>query len=341
MINTVEQLLSVRSTALSGVFWIANEEPLITQELLDALRATARNQGFEDRQRFFTTPRYDWSDILAAANSLSLFSTKIFLDIQHQGSFDDAFKKALTQLSESATDDTLILVQTDKLDNKQLKNKWVKQIEANATLCMVKPIYANQLLGWLNQRAQRSGITLTADAANALAEKTEGNLLAAAQEIEKLALFHHGQTVDIDAVLYGVSDSARYSVFNLIDRILEGSAAHALKTLSGLKAEGNDNLYILWALTREVRTLIQVKKLQQNGSDNDSALLRLGVMKMRSRMIRSAAQRIPFNVLVAILERCEAVDAAAKSGQSAEADRLILDICTTLSGRPTPLFSVN
>ncbi|NVK10976.1 MAG: DNA polymerase III subunit delta [Gammaproteobacteria bacterium] len=340
MIVSVEQLYNQLSAPLSGIIWIASDEPLVTQELLDELRRAAKQQGYEDRQRFFSGPRFDWSEVLASANSLSLFSTLTFLDIQHQGSFDDAFKKAVTQLAEAQLQDTLIIIQTDKLDNKQLKSKWVKAIEEASTVCTVKPVYANQFSGWLNQRAQKCGLSLSPQAVEALAEKTEGNLLAAAQEVEKLALFHHGKTVEIEDVVYSVADSARYNVFNLIDRLLEGDAAHALKTLSGLKAEGNDTMYILWALTREIRTLIQVKKLQQAQQDNDSALMRLGVMKMRSRLVRNAAQRIPFNALVTTLELCEKVDTAAKSGQPDSANRLIFEICTALAGRPTALFAM-
>ena len=169
----------------------------------------------------------------------------------------DKGSKAIQEYCQNASPDNLLLVIAPKLDAATQRGKWVKALDSCGVLVQTWPVNANQLPRWIGQRLQQAGIKASSQAIEILADRVEGNLLAAVQEIEKLKLLVSDSEVDATTMSTVVADSARYNVFTLVDKILLGDAQSAARTLRGLREEGSEPPVILWALSREIRILLK------------------------------------------------------------------------------------
>ncbi|GAB3484497.1 DNA polymerase III subunit delta [Marinomonas epiphytica] len=247
--------LSQQLTTLAPIYIISGDEVLLCQEAADQVRKACLAQGVSERLRFVADAQFDWQDVINENQSLSLFSERRLFDIQID-KMSEKHSKALAQLGQSLTQDNIILLSLPKVDARTQKAKWFSQIESQGVFTQVWPIEGRRLPQWVQNRAQANQISLSSEAAGLICERGEGNLLALAQEIEKLALsFGTGTHIDVEQVMDAVSDSSRYSVYDLSDRILMGQAKHALHCLDQLLAEGIEANIILWLLNRETQTL--------------------------------------------------------------------------------------
>jgi len=312
------QLQGSLERGLKGLIWLSSEDPLLLQEAADLVRSTARNQGFNSRERYVIDTAFDWSSITNSADSLSLFSEKKLIDIQLNNKPNEQAKSALQRLAETADSETVILVASDKVDNKTSNAKWFKGIEQHSTWVPIWPLRANELQPWIKDRLAQTGLNCPDDAAALIAERTEGNLLATAQEIEKLRLLVDGENLSLDAVRDAVAVSSRYNVFDLGDKLLSGQHAQAIRALMGLRGEGTEPSIILWAIARDLRLLIATKKLANQGQDSDKALMSLGIFKMRQSLVRKAAQRLSPGRLKRALELCQLADEQIKTSNSGD-----------------------
>jgi DNA polymerase-3 subunit delta len=238
------------------VYLVSGDEPLLTGEAADAIRARARAVGFTEREVHFLERGSDWDDVRASAGNLSLFSSRRVVEIRlPSGKPGTAGNKALVALLERKDSDTLYLILTPRLDRDAQSADWVKAVEMHGAWVQVWPIDVDRLVGWLRARSRRLKLEATAEALELLAERTEGNLLAAHQELEKLTLLARDGRVTADTILASVTDSARFDVFQLGDAVLSGDAERALRMVAGLRAEGTEPTLVLWALTKAVRDL--------------------------------------------------------------------------------------
>jgi len=242
-----------------GAFLVSGEEALLCAEAADAIRARARKAGFSDRQTFFVERGFDWDVLRTAAQSLSLFAERRLLELRMPTGKPDRGAELLLSMIQSPAPDTLLLILTDKLDRKTTESAWVRAMEKNGLWVTVSAVAPQALPAWLMQRAARAQVELALEAAQFIAARAEGNLLAAAQEIDKLALLGGGR-VGLEQVRAAVGHSARYDVYALADAASRGQAARALAVLDGLKAEGTEPTLILWALSRELRGLWQARE---------------------------------------------------------------------------------
>ncbi|PZP77958.1 MAG: DNA polymerase III subunit delta [Ectopseudomonas oleovorans] len=227
--------------ALAPVYAISGDEPLLCQETADAIRNACRQQGFGERQVFNAETNFDWGNLLQAGASLSLFAEKRLLELRlPSGKPGDKGTAALLEYLARPPEDTVLLLSLPKLDGSTQKSKWAKALIDGqvSQFIQIWPIDANQLPQWIRQRLAQAGLSASADAVDMIAARVEGNLLAAAQEVEKLKLLAEGNQVDAETVQAAVADSARFDVFGLIDCALGGDAAHALRMLEGLRGEG-------------------------------------------------------------------------------------------------------
>ena len=259
-INT-DQLARELDAPLRRAWLVAGDEPLLVGEAADAIRARAREEGYDDREVFFVEPRFDWSSVQGASQALSLFSSRRLLEIRLASSRPGVEGgRQLAALAGDPPTDTIVLVVAGKLEYDVLRSAWVKAFEAHGALVQAWPVPVAALPRWVSARAARHGLRLQSGAAALLAQRVEGNLLAAHQEIGKLALLHEGQgAVDEDEVEAVVADSARFDVFQLGEAALAGDAARALRILDGLRGEGAEPPVVLWALCRELRSLAQAR----------------------------------------------------------------------------------
>jgi len=327
-----ESLSNDLARGLKPCYLISGEEALLSNEAADQIRLEARNQGFSERQ-IFHSDNIKWDDLLSEQQAMSLFADKRILEVRIPNSKPGTEgSKALVQFAESIPEDILLLVITGKLDRSQQKSKWVMSIEGKGGHIQVWPVDQKYMPGWLTQRLKYKGIQADRDAVTILAERVEGNLLAAQQEVEKLALLVSGP-LDAKTMADMVVNSARYDVFTLIDRCLAGNATEAMTNLQGLQEEGTEATLVLWALTKEIRQIVQVKDACAQGQSLDAAIRAAGVWQKRQPLVHKAARRTEPKQAAELLKLCKTCDQAIKSNMHGDPWLKMKSLVMGLSGQ--------
>jgi DNA polymerase-3 subunit delta len=302
---------------LASVYAISGDEPLLCQEACDTIRAATRQLGFSERQVFNVESNFDWGNLLQASASLSLFADKRLLELRlPSGKPGDKGSAALLEYLARPPEDTVLLISLPKLDGSTQKTKWAKAlIDGQQTQFMqIWPVDAHQLPQWIRQRMAQAGLSASQEAVEMIAVRVEGNLLAAAQEIEKLKLLAIDGQVDASTVHAAVADSARFDVFGLIDATLNGEAAHALRMLEGLRGEGVEPPVVLWALARELRLLANIAQQYSQGMPLEKAFssARPPVWDKRRPLVSKALQRHSAARWALLLLDAQRIDAQIK-----------------------------
>jgi DNA polymerase III subunit delta len=326
-----EQLARQLAQQIAPIYLLSGEETLLVQECADAIRAACRGSGFSERQVFHVDARFDWQLVVDEISAMSLFADRKLIELRlPTGKPGDAGGAALEHFCQNPNPDTVLLIICDKLDSSSTRTKWYKAVEAAGAAIAVWPIDAAQLPRWIEQRLRQRNLTASPDAIQLLAERVQGNLLACAQEIEKLALYTETSHIDLGIVEAAVADSARYDVFGLADQVLAGQTAAALRALAGLRGEGEEPPVILWALTKELRTLYRCTELVEQGLSADRAIDSAGVWEKRKPLIRQALQRVSRAYVQKLLALAQQVDAAIKGAAPDDPwlllDRLVLNL---------------
>jgi DNA polymerase-3 subunit delta len=248
-----ERLGPQLAKALPAAVLVAGEETLIVEEACDAIRAAARAQDYTDREVLFAEQHFDWAELTQAGASLSLFASRRILEVRLRGAPGVEGAKALAKYCADPAPDTILLVISgSKPDGKA---KWTQCFEDDGWYIPVWPVKPDQLPAWIEARMRSRKLQPGADAVRRLADLVEGNLLAAAQEIDKLLLLQGEGPLDAGAVERAVADSARFDVFQLIDATITGQAERAVRILAGLRAEGESPVPLVILLSREFRSL--------------------------------------------------------------------------------------
>lgn len=328
-----EQLDGALGKGLAKVYLISGDEPLLVQEGCDKIRQAARQQGYTERELYHTDAGFSWDILINSANSLSLFADKKIIEIRvHNGKPGDAGSKALVEYTNSLSDDVLLLLVFPKIDKRTQSSKWHKAVDGAGVVIPIWPITPQQLPRWANQRLKQAGLNADSQAIEVLCAKTEGNLLATAQEIEKLKLIANTSMIDAETMANAVMTSARYNVFGLVDKALAGDSRAAMTNLQGLKTEGTEPPVVLWALSREIRTLATIKESIENGKSFDFAAKSNGVWDNRKSTIKYAINRLSLNQLHMLIRKAGAVDKTIKGIAKGDPWNLLVDITLMLSG---------
>src|SRR5690242_11250080 len=235
---TPDSLTGQLEQHLLPAYLVSGDEPLLSGEAADAIRARARAAGFTEREVHFLERGSDWDDVRASASNMSLFGSRRLLELRLPGRPGVAGNNALLALLERDDPDTLLLILAPRLDRDAQAAQWVRALESRGGWIAVWPVEAERLVGWLRSRCRRLRLEVDDEALGLLAERTEGNLLAAHQELEKLRLLAPAGRITSETVLASVADSARFDVFRLSEAVLEGEADRALRVLAGLRSEG-------------------------------------------------------------------------------------------------------
>jgi DNA polymerase-3 subunit delta len=250
-----DKLPAMLHGAQRGLWMVSGDEALLVSENADAVRASARRAGCAEREVHFIERGFDWSALQQSLDSRSLFAERRLIELRlPTGKPGDQGAATIAALAERADPELFILIVSSKL-GAAANAAWVKSVETHGTHVTVFPLDAERLPQWLGERCARAGLDLDAAAVAALAARVEGNLLAAQQEIDKLALLHGGGKLTADALNELVTDSARFNVNQLIEAVLRGDAVRALRTLAGLRAEGEELTLLLWNISREIEAL--------------------------------------------------------------------------------------
>ena len=326
------QLPSCLSKSLSPCYLVTGDEPLLVQESLDAIRATARAAGFGTRDLFVQTTGFDWSELAAASGNLSLFADRQIIELRlPTGKPGVKGSAAIADFAASAGGDILFIVSAPKLDRSAANAKWVKALEQHGCMVQVWPISPRDLPGWISARMQHAGMQPDRDAVRLIADRVEGNLLAAQQEIEKLRLLHGEGAVSAEDVDAAVADSSRFDVYKLVDAAVAGNAARAVRILAGVRAEGIEPVIVMWALTRELRTLAALADSIRNGTDLSSAMRQARIWQNRQGLVRACIGRHQLEDFYALLKLSREADAAAKGQKRADPWQLATDIVLSLA----------
>lgn len=253
---TPDTLAQHLAQQLAPAYLVSGDEPLLAGEAADAIRARARELGFEERETHFIERAADWNDVRSSASTLSLFAQRRIVEVRLNSAKPGvAGGAALTALLEAKDPDRLMLILAPRLDRDAQNAAWVRALEEHGAWVQVWPVPPERLVGWLRARCARLKLAVPDAALEILAERTEGNLLAANQELEKLRLMVRDEKVTTEDVLASVADSARFDVFQLGEAALEGDAARTLRMLHGLRGEGVEPTLALWALNKAARDI--------------------------------------------------------------------------------------
>ncbi|TNF32534.1 MAG: DNA polymerase III subunit delta [Gammaproteobacteria bacterium] len=309
----LERLLS---QALHPVYVIAGEDTLQVQEARDALRQKARQADHSEYTLLIAEKAFDWSRFDAETANRSLFGDRKVIDLRLDiESWPAAARDTARQHIKAYCDrpdlDTVLIISAGRLSKKEQQTSWYQQAASVGGTLTLWPPRPNEFPGWLRQRCTDAGLKISPEALALLVERTEGNLLAAHQEITKLRLLLEKDSAGMEDILAAVGDSARYDVFKLVDRILEGKPRDAWRTLQGLRGEGIEPLSILWALTREIRTLLALGQRARH-EGRDSAMGSLHVMPMRRSLVSASLDRIPRKLLWQALAKMADIDRSVK-----------------------------
>ena len=308
-----DQLADIVNKQLHPLYLISGDEPLQVMESSDRVRAACRRQDYAEREVFDVDASFDWQLLKDEANSLSLFSSHRILDVRMpSGKPGRDGGQALKEYAASPPEDTVLLITAGKLEAAQKKSAWFKALDQTGVVMQCWPVGPDRLPAWVRQRFQGCGMQASKEVVDYVCQRVEGNLLAAAQEIDKLNLLLGPGAVGIDSVREAVADSSRFSVFELADTALAGDQTRVVRILHGLHAEGIEPILVTWALAKDIRLLAAVSA---NRDSADYALKQAGVWQNRLPLYKSCMARHSADRFKRMLQRCAKIDGITKGQQ--------------------------
>ena len=328
-----EQLNAHLSRNLLPIYMVTGDEPLLVQEACDAIRAAARQAGCAEREVHHVEKGFDWQGFLQSGDAMSLFSDRKLIELRlPTGKPGDAGSKAFVAYADRPSEDDILLIQSGKVEAASRKTKWYKALDKAGAIIPVWPVDIKQMPGWAMRRMKEKGLQPTQEAVALLVERVEGNLLACTQEIEKLLLSRGAGPIDVDAVASGVADSSRFDIFKLVDGALAGDAARTSRIVYGLKGEGIEPVLVLWALSREIRTMASMAFELRQGSNIGQVLAKYRVWDNRKPLIQSGLKCHSLTEWQAMLQQAGAIDAMVKGRKTGNVWDELLELSLWLGG---------
>ena len=318
------QLAGQLSQGLAGCYLIFGEEPLQKLEAIDALRQAAKEQGYDERLSFTLDGQFDWAQLHNELGAMSLFSAKRLIELELSQKLSPAASDQLKQLAHSLSADIVLVLHGQRGFSEVSKLAWFKQLQQVAVQVAIYPLDDRQAGQWLQQRARVLNLRLSTDAFSLLQHHSAGNLLAARQELEKLALTHPGQLVDAAVLADFLADHSSFTVFQLGDAILAGDGQQALHRLYRLLQQDLEPAIIIWQLQKDLLQLQQLHHQQQQGITPAQTFKQLAIWPKRQPLFQKALQRLSLAYLDYLLQELAAFDRLYKGGQ-------LTDMTTALS----------
>jgi DNA polymerase-3 subunit delta len=314
-----DQLETVLARGLKPLYTVHGDEPLLAQEAGDAIRAAARAAGYSERKVFTVSgAHFDWSAVLGAAQAMSLFAERQLIEIRIPGGKPGKEgSEALQRYCELLSDEVLTLVTLPRLDFQQSKAAWFTALDAAGVTLRVEPLARHALPAWLAQRLARQNQRVAAgeEGQRALAffaDRVEGNLLAAHQELQKLALLYPAGELSVDQVEAAVLNVARYDVGKLAEAIWTGQTARALRMLDGLRAEGEAAVLVHWTLAEDIRALARAHAALEGGKPLPLALKDARVWGVKEKLFERVLPLLADHQVAHLLDAASVVDGIVK-----------------------------
>ncbi len=314
-----EQLPAQLKKGLGPIYTVWGDEPLLVQEAGDAIRTAARQSGCTERQLHTVAgAHFDWSSLLGASMALSLFAARQLIEIRiPSGKPGKDGSDALQRYCRAASADVVTLVTLPKLDRTQQASAWFTALDAAGVTVRVDPVERQALPAWIAQRLARQGQRVAEGEAGQrtlafFADRTEGNLLATRQEIEKLALLYPAGELSFEQVEAAVSNVARYDAFKLGEAVLAGQIERALRMLDGLEAEGEAPVLVHWTLAEDIRALHRVRTALAAGKPLPMALREGRVWGAKERLFERVVPLLDAPAIARLLEAAQVCDGLVK-----------------------------
>ncbi|CAM5223835.1 DNA polymerase III subunit delta [Alishewanella longhuensis] len=309
------QLAAQLTQGLAACYLIFGEEPLQKFEAVEEIRLAAKQQGFLERISFSADAQFDWQALQNELSAMSLFAERRLIELELVPAKAPAgMNEQLKLLANQLHNDIVLVIHGSRSHSEVSKLAWFKQLQSQAVQVPIYPLDERQQRQWLQQRAQVLKVQLTSDALQLLQQHCAGNLLAAKQELEKLALTH--PTVRVDAELFSrfLADHSSYNVFQLIDAVLTGNSAEALHRLKRLLEQDTEPVIIAWQLQKELLQLRQLSLASLQGEVNEQ-FKQLAIWPKRQPLYQQAIKRLSLRWLDYILQELAAFDRGYKAGQ--------------------------
>ncbi len=331
----VEQLPDeIERKGLSPVYLISGDEPLQLNEASDFIRHKARESGVEERVVLDVATGFDWNRLIEENASMSLFASRRLIELRMGASKPGREGgKILTEYAEQLAGENVLLITCNKLEKQVQRSKWYKSLDKVGVTTQVWPIDAVKLPNWIRQRIKKHSKTITEDAAQLIADRVEGNMLAASQEIDKLCLLVDSDEITVDDVVSAVTDSTRFDVFDLIECAYANETKRLLRMLDGLKSEGMDPMAIYGALMWDYRRLCTMGYHISNGVSLEKLFADYRIWdNKRKQAIKSILHRHDVNKLYELLTQANALDRTIKSADKHTVWDAMLSLLLAFSG---------
>ena len=298
---------------LAPLYVITSDEHLLALEAADKVRRAAKAQGFFERDILTVERSFKWGALLAANQSQSLFGDKKLIDLRiPTGKPGKDGGQALQDYVTHLSPDNLTLITLPKLDWATQKAAWVSSLQQAAVYIDIPLVERNQLPNWISPRLALQHQSADRQSLDFIADRVEGNLLAAHQEIQKLALLHPAGKLSFEQIHDAVLNVARYDVFKLNEAMLAGDVARLSRMLNGLKGEGEALPLVLWAMAEEIRTLLKLKSGMQQGRPLSALLKEYRIWGPREKLMDPALRRVSLQTLQTALQEASQVDKMVK-----------------------------
>ena len=315
-----DQLAAHLTKGVKALYTIHGDEPLLAQEAGDAIRAAARAAGYSERKVFSVgnPAHFDWAGFIGASQAMSLFAERQLIELRiPNGKPGKDGSEALQRYCQAQSDDVMTLIHLPKLDWQQIKSGWFSALDAAGVVVKVDAVARHELPAWIARRlaAQGQRVADGEEGQRTLAffsDRVEGNLLAAHQELQKLALLHPQGILGYEQIEAAVLNVARFDVFKLGEAVLAGQVNRALRMLEGLQAEGEAAVLVHWTLAEDIRGLKRIKDAMANGKPLPMALKEARVWGMKERLFERVLPALADHQLAHLVQAASVCDGVIK-----------------------------
>ena len=333
---------SIASGQTPKLVLVNGNEPLLIEEALDDVRAVLKANGYDERVKYQLETGFDWSQLSGSGQSMSLFCEKRVVEFRVPNKLGAPGTKALTEYCNNPSQDDLLIVLMPLLDKRQRDAKWAKLIDSVGWIVDSYDISAAQYPTWLKKRLQSRALRVEAGVIEMLAEQLEGNVMAAAQEIDKLQVLAQDGAVTLKLLSESLADQARFDVYALTDVCLQGDFQRVLRIKSRLQSEGLEPVIVVWALVKEIRLLAKISASLKAGQDRRTLFKQNRIWSKREPAVNAALQRLSSADWFQLLERAAHLDQTVKGQRYLEVGSTwhqIEQLCAAICGlqllRPT------
>lgn len=313
-----DALQSHLAKSLAPLYVVVSDEHLLALEAVDSIRLHARKNGFTERDVMVVDRHFKWPDLFAAAQSQSLFGDKKMIELRiPTGKPGREGAKSLADFTSGLHSDSLVIITLPRLDSASQKSAWVTGLKEHGVYIDIPLVERQHLPSWIGNRLAAQQQSADRASLDFITERVEGNLLAAHQEIQKLALLYPEGKLSFAQVQDAVLNVARYDVFKLNEAMLSGDIPRLMRMIDGLHGEGEALPLVLWAVTEEIRLLLRTKAAVADGKPISAALKEMRVWGPREQLVKNALPRLSLRLLEKALSQAGEIDRLVKGLRSA------------------------